>query len=326
MIEALKSSSKQNQKLIVISSPLVWSNTSPKLDGLAYTDSEINSRVPLPKYLHAKNIEQNAMTLSKISSVNVHIVCSGFLYGNGEQNDVFYEFFRCAWVSLHPHLAALPLVNGGRNFLPTIHVKDLANAVEAIFTTQTELNQYLIAADNSENQNVKDMMTVISLGIGSGATREVSMSEAINYDWCNFLSLNIKLQGSKDLLGLINWHCKNGISNKTIAMLNEEFNHFRGLFPLKVFITGPPCSGKTHFAKRLNELYGIPHIKINDIVSMGKALTNELGQKLNSRIDELKDQAEADYERTKKKKDPDFDRSTFNPRLPDDILYLLVQH
>ena len=135
VIEALKTSSKQNQRLVVVSSPLVWSNTSPKQDGLAYTDNEINSRVPLPKYLHAKNIEQNAMTLSKISSVNVHIVCSGFLYGNGEQNDVFYEFFRCAWVSLHPHLAALPLVNGGRNFLPTIHVRDLANAIEAIFTT-----------------------------------------------------------------------------------------------------------------------------------------------------------------------------------------------
>ena len=109
-------------------------------------------------------------------------------------------------------------------------------------------------------------MTVISQGIGSGATREVSMSEAINYDWCNFLSLNIKLQGSKDLLSLINWHCKAGIAKKTISMLNEEFNHFRGLFPLKVFITGPPCSGKTHFARRLHELYGIPHIKINDIV------------------------------------------------------------
>jgi AAA+ superfamily predicted ATPase len=35
--------------------------------------------------------------------------------------------------------------------------------------------------------------------------------------------------------------------------LNEEFNYYRGLFPLKVFITGPPGSGKTHMAKALAE-------------------------------------------------------------------------
>lgn len=55
-----------------------------------------------------------------------------------------------------------------------------------------------------------------------------------------------------------------------MTMLNEEFNLFRGLFPLKVFITGPPCSGKTYFAKKLNELYGIPHLMIADIIAMGK--------------------------------------------------------
>jgi adenylate kinase len=48
--------------------------------------------------------------------------------------------------------------------------------------------------------------------------------------------------------------------------LNKEFNLFRGLFPLKVFITGPPASGKTHFASKLSESYGVPHIKIGDLI------------------------------------------------------------
>jgi len=75
----------------------------------------------------------NAMALAKqSSSIKVHIICSGFLYGNGEQNDIFYEFFRSAWVSLHPQLAALPIIAGGNTHLPTIHVRDLANGIEKI--------------------------------------------------------------------------------------------------------------------------------------------------------------------------------------------------
>lgn len=110
-----------------------------------------------------------------------------------------------------------------------------------------------------------------------------------------------------------------------MKMLNEEFNHFRGLFPLKVFITGPPCSGKSYFAQKLNELYGVPTYKIQDIVAMGKSLENEHGDIVRKRIEELKNQAEAEYEKTRKKKDPEFDRANCNPRLPDDILYMLVK-
>jgi len=110
-----------------------------------------------------------------------------------------------------------------------------------------------------------------------------------------------------------------------MKLLNEEFNFYRGLFPLKVFITGPPCSGKTHFASKLNEMYGVPHIKIQDIVEMGKALNTEYGDKLRARVEELKDHAETDYEKTKKKKDPEFDRASCNPRLPEDIINELTK-
>ena len=49
-------------------------------------------------------------------------------------------------------------------------------------------------------------------------------------------------------------------------MLNKEFNLFRGLFPLKLLITGPPASSKTHYAHQLSELYGVPHIKIQELI------------------------------------------------------------
>jgi adenylate kinase family enzyme len=51
-----------------------------------------------------------------------------------------------------------------------------------------------------------------------------------------------------------------------MKMLNEEFNHFRGLFPLKVFIGGTPVSGKTHVATRLAQANSKPQIRILDLI------------------------------------------------------------
>lgn len=74
-----------------------------------------------------------------------------------------------------------------------------------------------------------------------------------------------------------------------MALLNQEFNLYRGLFPLKVFMTGPPAVGKTHFAHKLSESYGVPHVKIGDLISNAMKLHNPFGDELRSKIEELKD-------------------------------------
>jgi hypothetical protein len=43
------------------------------------------------------------------------------------------------------------------------------------------------------------------------------------------------------------WHCEKGIIDN-IRKLNIEYNEFRGLKPVKIFITGPPAGGKTTYA------------------------------------------------------------------------------
>ena len=53
---------------------------------------------------------------------------------------------------------------------------------------------------------------------------------------------------------------------------------------------------------------------------------NPLGEEIRSKIEELKDIAVAEYEKTRnKKKDPELDRATVKVRLPDDILYRIVR-
>lgn len=60
------------------------------------------------------------------------------------------------------------------------------------------------------------------------------------------------------------WLCEKGIIGNIVS-LNTEFNQFRGLNPVKIFLTGPPASGKSYYAKRLAEYYNIPHVHVKQL-------------------------------------------------------------
>lgn len=64
----------------------------------------------------------------------------------------------------------------------------------------------------------------------------------------------------------MNWHCKAGMA-ANIDLVKEEFAKARGLRPVKIFITGPPCSGKTFFGQQLGEHYNVPHIHMEKLLS-----------------------------------------------------------
>lgn len=185
--------------------------------------------------------------------------------------------------------------------------------------------QYLVAVDQAQRQNQEKIMRAISAGMGSGLIKHVELSDVIEEDWCEFLTLDLKMKTSPYLRDASFWHCRQGLCSQTLPLLNQEFNLFRGLFPLKVFITGPPASGKTHFSQKLAEAYGVPHLKIKDLVEMGYKLQDGLGEEIRKKTEEIKDQIVADYDKAKKKKDPELDRNTIKVRLPDDFLYRLVQ-
>lgn len=170
-------------------------------------------------------------------------------------------------------------------------------------------------------------MKTISSGMGAGLLKHVELGDVLGEDWVEFLTLDLKMQCSKAFLGgPFEWHCPLGICPKSMPLLNAEFNLFRGLFPLKVLITGPPAAGKTHFASKLSEAYGVPHIKIGDLIAVAVKQQGPLGDEIRAKIEELKDQIVAEYEKTRnKKKDPELDRTQIKTRLPDDFLYRILR-
>lgn len=87
----------------------------------------------------------------------------------------------------------------------------------------------------------------------------------------------------------MDWICKDGIA-ANIRLLNEEFNQVRQLVPMKVFLTGPPGSGKSHFSQKLAQFYNVPWIHAADLVEYSKTLTGEFAEKLENRLNELRDE------------------------------------
>jgi hypothetical protein len=51
----------------------------------------------------------------------------------------------------------------------------------------------------------------------------------------------------EDVLDL-DWHCKAGMA-VNIQKVKEEFEKARNLKPVKVLVSGPPCSGKSYFGQ-----------------------------------------------------------------------------
>ena len=166
-------------------------------------------------------------------------------------------------------------------------MSDLTNIIDTILLTSSGhsldtslyFNSYLVAVDQSaeSGKTQADIMKSISEGIGSGATKELAITDCLSESWCEFLQVDVKLRQSDSLRSIIQWKCPSGINGGTMKMLNDEFNFFRGLFPLKIFLSGPPAAGKTHFAEKLCAQYGVPHITIKSVVNMGMQMTNEYG-------------------------------------------------
>ena len=63
----------------------------------------------------------------------------------------------------------------------------------------------------------------------------------------------------------LDWHSKLGMAHN-IQLVKKEFEKARGLKPVKVFITGPPCAGKSFFGQQLGEHYNIPHIHMEKML------------------------------------------------------------
>lgn len=144
------------------------------------------------------------------------------------------------------------------------------------------------------------------------------------------------------------WHCELGIVENA-RQLNLEFNEARKLKPVKIFVTGPPASGKTFYSEKIHDYYNLPRVHVKELVDKAFALAkkageaeeggddegNALGTAIKETVDKMRTEAaEAEVERIKKEaedkgveleEEPEVDPESLPIRLPSQgILYNLL--
>ena len=157
--------------------------------------------------------------------------------------------------------------------MPSIHVKDLARFIKKVSESKPE-TPYIFAVDRTRDQSAHAIIEGISKGIGSG---EVEMNEAINKtslfslkktsyndcrnlqaEWIITLQANIRAKPSSLVLKQdeegkeedleFEWHCKDGLA-ASIPKVAQEYCEVNNLKPIKIYVNGPPLSGKTTLSK-----------------------------------------------------------------------------
>jgi adenylate kinase len=268
-----------------------------KYKHLAFTERDYKMRNPIDEFKIIKEIEDEVLSFQK-ENVKTYVISAGILYGKGEA--VFNSHIQKAWLQ---EPVRLPYVGDGNNLVPTIHVTDLARIVFKVFEKKPE-RRYIFAVDNNQKPTQKKLIQSISNGIGTGLVESQDIPDSfkqahpkmtpiqLDLDWRKSLLLDLKVQPSslfivpaepeqpsipqegeeeaepkepEEVIEL-DWHCKSGMP-ANISKVKQEFEKARNLKPVKVMISGPPCSGKSFFGKQLGEHYNIPHIHMEKLLS-----------------------------------------------------------
>lgn len=260
---------------------------------IPFTEQDYGLRDPIEEYQIIKEIEDEVLNFKK-ENVKTYVISAGILYGKGEA--IFNSHIQKAWLQ---DPVRLPYVGDGNNVLPTIHVTDLARMVFKISEKKPE-RKYIFAVDNNKKKEQKKLINAISNGIGTGLIESQDVPEVfkkahpkltpiqLDLDWRKSLMLDLSVTPSSLFIAPENpvtpaegeepegdadaeviemdWHCKAGMA-ANISLVKDEFAKARGLRPIKIFVTGPPCSGKTFFGRQLGEHYNVPHIHMEKLLA-----------------------------------------------------------
>jgi adenylate kinase len=282
---------------------------------LPFEDSDFGLRKAYPKFESWKIIENLALACNKNENLKVFVLCAGVMYGLGE--NTLGQHFMSGWLG---EIEALPFIAPGDNIIPTVHFTDLARMVAKVFNERP--NQSLFVATDQSSDSQLSIVQAISGAMSDGQVTSVPYTEVMLEPWSECLSLHLQIKSSSYFSSL-SWHSKEGIVHN-IDLLNQEFNTFRSLRSIKVFISGPPVSGKSFYGRKLAENYSIPHIHAGALIQELLSTNCELEEKVRKKLADLKQHMIEEAE-SKKKKNQELDYSKFNPRVPEDMMAEIVR-
>uniref|UniRef100_A0A8C4K2C9 Adenylate kinase 7 n=1 Tax=Dromaius novaehollandiae TaxID=8790 RepID=A0A8C4K2C9_DRONO len=217
---------------ILISTIMSWAKSKP-LDPedseIAFTDEDYRRRKSHPNFIDHINAEKLVLKLGKTNKrkFSTYVVASGLQYGAGE--GILHYFFKMAWLSETP---SIPVFGDGNNFIPTIHVLDLAAVLQNIADHRPKTH-YIVAVDESMH-TLKELIKCISKNVGPGKIKMIPrenafLSKELTQSHLDMLLVNLRMEAMflKDNFS-IKWVAQTGLV-ENIEEILKEYKESRGL-------------------------------------------------------------------------------------------------
>jgi len=245
-------------------------------------DADLERRIPSAAYEAWKYLETLALSLSSMDKVRPHVVGAGILYGNGETT--FNELFKAAWLT-QPTQA---IVEPGTNYIPCVHVRDVARLVRVI-ATDNSVGRYLIAVDKARLTQAEIVQGVVNQMSNKKEVPTMSSLEC-EFDYKDDMRLDLIMEPSAPMRSKdFDWWCKRGLV-ANIEKVAAEFCKWRNLRPIKMVVIGPPGAGAERLCARAAERYlhkDPPHLTFDQIVKDAMREPTEAAARLRRKVEKV---------------------------------------
>lgn len=272
------------------------------------SDRDEPRRNSSPRWRRCLEAERIILRARKTHKMQTYVVCPGVLYGNGETDAGFNGLFRVAWEGAE---AGLPLFGPGTNYVPTIHVDDMAQYVVCLAQTRPP-DPYILACDQPPSQ-LRDLTRSVGRAFGNETLRELDMEEIIATQNISQLLVDLPFRPS----ACLSPHLRNPLGMQGCSdALRLAFTGTRNLTPVRVLLFGAPGSGKSYYAEKLAYRYSLP------VISAKKLVTEILPAQSQEFQDEVAAAAEA-----LKLENPEGLEPVYSggPRIPDEYMVQLAR-
>ncbi|KAM9840520.1 adenylate kinase 7-like isoform 1-T2 [Aulostomus maculatus] len=260
---------KAQKMFILISTVMTWALIKPQNwegSDIMPMEKKYRRRIPHPSFKPHNNLETLVLKLGdRKSKLRGFVVAAGLQYGKGE--NLFHYFFKESWLM---HLPEIPIFGLGVNYIPTIHVCDLAGVIQNLIELKPK-SKYILAVDDSKN-TLEYFVKRISDVLGPGKIKKVPEQEAVTMnafkpEELEYLSIDLRLDAFliKDSFNL-RWVSEAGMV-ENMEKIVKEYSDTRQLLPVRICLVGPPAVGKTTVAEKLCAHYGLHYIAVKEVIN-----------------------------------------------------------
>ncbi|XP_018322860.1 adenylate kinase 7-like [Agrilus planipennis] len=275
----------ETRVFILLSTVMTWGKSKPvdpEDPTAAFTEGDYRRRKPHPNYQAHIDCEKEVILKGKKykDKLKTYVIASGIPYGHEEETLDF--LFKLAW----RNESEMPVFGNGKNYVPLIHVEDLAKVIHAVCENTPSKPQYILAVEQSAS-TLKQIVGALSKVMGTGRIKEVPQEEAFlikNITQAKFDKTTVNLNMEPEYIteeAELEWKNDMNLFENMKAIVNE-FRIARNLVPVKLFVHGPPASGKTSVSKALSGYYGSHYTSV-------KSAIDETIENLRNKIDREKE-------------------------------------